>query len=136
MLTYLRLIGMTALGLAASAQIALATPQEHYAASLFNAGGQQIGSVNFVPQAAGGLEMVLTTNGLPAGNYAMRISAATACPATGDMIADLPALTVDPRGNGAVTAYMPSLTISGANAILGHAIAIGAPSIACGVIGS
>lgn len=136
MLTYLRLIGLTALAVALSTHIALATSQEHYSASIFNTGGQQIGSVNFVPQISGGLELVLTTNGLPPGNYAMRISSATACPATGDMLADLPTLTVDPRGNGAVTTYMPSLSISSANAILGHAITIGAPSIACGVIGS
>jgi Cu/Zn superoxide dismutase len=137
MLTYLRFIGITALAIAASVQIGFAAPQTHFAASIFNAGGQQIGSVNFVPQNAGGVEMVLTTNGLPPGNYEMRISNATACPApSGDMIADLPMLMVDARGNGAVTAYMPSLSLDGANAILAHAITIGSPSIACGVIGS
>ena len=66
----------------------------------------------------------------------MRISTSTACPANDDMIAALPDLLVDSRGNGAVTAYLPSLSIAGANAILTHSIAIGSPAIACGVIGS
>src|SRR5579872_835571 len=139
MLTYLRLIGIAAVALAASlstAQLALATPQEHYVAPIFNAGGQQVGSVNFVPQDAGGIEMVLTTTGLTPGVYAMKISNATACPASGDMIASLPELFVDSRGNGAVTAYLPSVSMTGASPIMAHAITIGAPSIACGVIGS
>ncbi|HEY1727105.1 MAG TPA: hypothetical protein VGG22_01845 [Candidatus Baltobacteraceae bacterium] len=117
-------------------QIALATPQEHYVAPLFNAGGQQVGSVNFVPQDAGGIEMVLTMTGMTPGVYAMRISNATACPANGDMVAALPELFVDSRGNGAITAYLPSVSMTGANPIMAHAIAIGAPSVACGVIGS
>jgi len=119
----------------ASAQIALATPQEHYVAPIFNSGGQQVGSVNFVPQEAGGIEMVLTTAGLPPGVYPMKISSSTACPANGDMIAALPDLFVDSRGNGAVTTYLPSISITGANAIMAHTIAIGSPAVACGVIG-
>ncbi len=139
MVTHLRLIGITAVAAAAflfTAQLALATPQEHYVAPIFNAVGQQVGSVNFVPQNAGGIEMVLTTTGLTPGVYDMTISNATACPANGDMIAALPELFVDSRGNGAVTAYLPSVNVAGANPILAHAITIGSPSIGCGVIGS
>jgi len=136
MLTYLRLIGLTAAAVAASMQLALATPQEHYVAPIFNAGGQQVGSVNFVPQDAGGIEMVLTTTGLTPGVYAMKISNATACPASGDMIASLPELFVDSRGNGAVTAYLPSVSMNGPSPVMAHAITIGAPAVACGVIGN
>src|SRR5580658_3823835 len=136
MLTYLRLIGTTAVAAAAflfTAQIALATPQQHFVAPIFNAIGQQVGSVNFVPQDAGGVEMVLTTTGLLPGDYAMQISNATTCPADGDMIAALPGVSVDSLGNGAVTAYLPSISMNGANPIFAHAITIGSPSIACGV---
>ena len=136
MLTSLRFIGLTAAAVLASMQVALATPQEHYVAPIFNTGGQQVGSVNFVPQDAGGIEMVLTTTGLPPGVYAMRISTSAACPANGDMLAALPDLFVDSRGNGAVTTYLPSVSMTGANPIMAHTIAIGAPAVACGVIGS
>ena len=136
MLTYLRLTLITAVALGASFGIATATPQVHYAAPIFNNGGQQVGSVNFVPQDTGGTEMVLTTAGLPPGVYTMSISGATACPASSDTIASLPGLFVDSRGNGAVTAYLPSVSINGANPILAHTITIGSPAIACGVIGN
>jgi Cu/Zn superoxide dismutase len=136
MLTYFRLIGMTAAILLASVQIAHATPQEHYVAPIFNAGGQQIGNVNFVPQDDGGVEMVLVTSGLPTGDYAMRIRTGTSCHAAGQMIAALPDLVVDLRGNGAVTVYLPSVSVNDANPILGHAVTIGMPAIACGIIGN
>ena len=136
MLTSLRFIGLTAAAVLASMQIAFATPQEHYVAPIFNAGGQQVGSVNFVPQDTGGVEMVLTMTGMTPGVYAMHISNATACPANGDVIAALPELFVDSRGNGAVTAYLPSVSMTGSNPIMAHTITIGAPSVACGVIGS
>jgi hypothetical protein len=136
MLTSLRFLGLTAAAVLACMQIALAAPQSHYIAPIFNADGQQVGSVNFVPQDAGGVEMVLTSTGLEPGVYSMQISNSTACPASADMIAALPDLLVDSRGNGAVTAYLPSLSITGANPIMARTIAIGSPSIACGVIGS
>ncbi len=117
MLTYLRFIGMTAALVVASIprRPVWQHRKTHFVAPIFNAGGQQVGSVNFVPQDAGGTEMVLTMTGMPPGDYAMSISNATACPASGDMIAALPGVSVDSRGNGAVTAYLPSISMNGAN---------------------
>lgn len=132
-----------ALLLAGSSGAALAAPQVHYPASIFNTSGQQIGSVNFVPQDQGGVEMVITTNGLPTGNYDMQITSAVSCPAqAAQTTADLGVISVDPRGNGAVTAYVPTLE---ANAIVGHAFVIGpnlssvrrgSAPVACGVVGN
>ena len=98
--------------------------------------------MNFVPQDQGGVEMVITTNGLPSGNYSLQLSTATACPAQPSG-ADLGILAVDPRGNGAVTTYLPNMS---ANALVGHVIVIGpnlsgansppTAAVGCGVIGN
>ena len=147
----------TALGIAvlavlgSPATVAFAAPTIHYYAPIFNGAGQQVGSVNFVPQDEGGTEMVLTTNGLPTGRYSIAVSDRSACPSNsattpqgGQAAVDLGTIRVDAAGNGAVTSYVS--TLAAPSALVGRTFLIGrsldnasgtpmAP-VACGAIGN
>lgn len=137
--------------LGSPAAIAFAAPILHYYAPIFNTAGQQVGSVNFVPQDQGGTEIVLTTNGLPPGRYNISVGDQSACPSNtatplqgGQVTVDLGAFRVDAAGNGAVTSYVS--TLSGSSALVGHTFLITrnlttpngttAAPIACGAIGN
>jgi hypothetical protein len=145
-------LGAGALAVVGSpAAIALAAPILHYYAPIFNASGQQVGNVNFVPQDQGGTEMVLTTNGLPPGRYNVVMSDRSGCPSQmattpqlGQASVDLGTLRVDSAGNGAVTAYVS--TLSAPDALVGHTVLIGrnlatangtpVSPVACGTVGN
>lgn len=124
-------LGISAFAVLGSpAAIALAAPAIHYYAPIFNAAGQQVGNVNFVPQDQGGAEMVLTANGLPPGRYNIVISDQSGCPSQmattpqlGQVQVDLGVLRVDSAGNGAKTMYVS--TLSAPDALLGRTVLIG-----------